>query len=77
MKKITIGLLLLMLTNVTVFAQDLKKVRTVLTLSFISGGDAKLEEAKVEIDKAQADPKSLGKVEYYLLKTEIWFNCWK
>lgn len=72
MKKITIGLLLLMVSNVTVFAQDLKKVRNALTLSFIAGGDAKLEEAKAEIDKAQADPKATAKVDYYLLRAEIY-----
>ncbi len=72
MKKITIGLLLLLVSNVTVFAQDLKNARNLLKMSFILGGDTKLEEAKAEIDKAQADPKASTKVEYYLLRTEIY-----
>ena len=72
MKKITIGLMLLVAGNNAVFSQDFKKVKNPLTIFLTLGGDAKLEEAKTEVDKLMADPKAQGKAEAYLLKTEVY-----
>ena len=72
MKKITVGLLLLVATADSVFAQDYKKVRTAFTIFMTLGADAKLEEAKAEVDKLAIDPKAQGKAETYMLKAEIY-----
>ncbi|MCW3106639.1 MAG: hypothetical protein JWQ09_1145 [Segetibacter sp.] len=73
MKRITIGFLLLFVIGTAVKAQDFKKVRNALVLAQMgAGGDQKLEDAKTELDKVLADPKSQGNAEAYLLKTEIY-----
>ncbi len=74
MKKITIGLMLLFAIGTAVKAQDYKKVREALTLAQVPGtaGQAKLEDAKAQLDKVLADPKADGKAETYLLKTEVY-----
>jgi len=73
MKRITIGFLLLICIGTTAKAQDFKKVRSALLLSQVGGatGAPKLEEAKTELDKALADPKSQNNAEAYLLKAEV------
>lgn len=73
MKKVTIGLMLLFAIGTTVKAQDYKKVRDALVLAQVPGtaGQAKLEDAKAQLDKVLADPKADGKAETYLLKTEV------
>jgi hypothetical protein len=73
MKKITVGVLLLLAAGTAVNAQDYKKVRDALVLAQIPGtaGQGKLEEAKSQLDKVLADPKAEGKAETYLLKTEV------
>lgn len=74
MKKITIGLMILLAIGLEVKAQDYKKVRAALMLAQVPGnaGQTKLEEAKAELDKVLADPKAAGNAETYLLKTEIY-----
>ena len=72
MKKITISFLLLIVANVATFAQDYKKVRTPLNTFLLLGTDAKLEEAKNELDKLSLDPKAQAKAETFLLATEIY-----
>ncbi len=72
MKKITISLLLLFVASSAAFSQDYKKVRTPLTIFLTIGGESKLDEAKTEIDKLSTDPKGQGKVETYLLQSEIY-----
>ncbi len=64
MKKIAIGFLLLFFITSGIKAQDYKKVRTAFLLK-------KLEDAKTELDKVSADPKSAGNAETYLLKAEV------
>src|SRR5215212_9182598 len=64
MKKITIGVMLLVAIGTALKAQDYKKVREAL-------GQSKLEDAKAQLDKVLADPKAEGKAETYLLKTEV------
>src|SRR4051794_29514385 len=72
MKRITIGFLLLIVIGTAAKAQDFKKVRSALLLSQVGAtGGQKLEEAKTELDKALADPKSQNSAEAYLLKAEI------
>ena len=73
MKKITIGFMLLFALSTAVKAQDYKKVRDALALAQLPGaaGQAKLEDAKAQLDKVLADPKAEGKAETYALKTEI------
>lgn len=73
MKKITIGVMLLFAIGSAVKAQDYKKVREALALAQVPGnaGQAKLEEAKAQLDKVLTDPKAEGKAETYLLKTEV------
>jgi hypothetical protein len=73
MKRITIVFLLLFALATTINAQDVKKVRTVFTLAQIpSAGAQKLDDAKTEIDKVMADPKSQNSAEAWALKTEIY-----
>lgn len=72
MKKITISFLLLVVANVATFAQDYKKVRSPLNTFLLLGTDAKLEEAKNELDKLSSDPKAQAKAETFLLATEIY-----
>lgn len=73
MKRITVGLLLLIASATAVKAQDYKKVREALVLAQVpgSGGQGKLEEAKAQLDKVLADPNASGKAETYLLQTEV------
>ena len=73
MKKITIGFMLLFALFTAVKAQDYKKVREAFALAQLPGaaGQAKLEDAKAQLDKVLADPKLEGKAETYALKTEI------
>lgn len=72
MKKITIGLSLLLIAFTGVKAQDYKKVRTSLLLSQADkSSTVKLEQAKDELDKVMADPKAATNAETYLLKAEI------
>ena len=64
--------MLLICIGTTAKAQDFKKVRSALLLSQVGGaGGQKLEEAKTELDKVLADPKSQNSAEAYLLKAEI------
>jgi hypothetical protein len=73
MKRITIVFLLLFALSVTNYAQDVKKVRTVLTLAQIpKAGSQKLDDAKTEIDKVMADSKNQSSAEAWALKTEIY-----
>jgi len=73
MKKITVGFLALFALSVNVKAQDYKKVRQAMLISQVgSTGEAKLEEAKTELDKIAADPKGAGAVETELLKAEVY-----
>ena len=65
---------MLLLTIATITkAQDYKKVREAFVMAQIPGtaGQAKLEEAKTQLDKVLADPKAEGKAETYALKAEI------
>jgi len=71
MKKISIGCLLLFALSVNVKAQDYKKVRQAILISQVPGGEAKLEEAKTELDKVAADPKAAENAETHLLRAEI------
>jgi len=73
MKKITIGMALLLALNTGVKAQDYKKVREALLLAQVPGtsGQSKLEDAKAQLDKLLADPKAEGKAETYALKAEV------
>lgn len=75
MKRITIGFLLLIVIATAAKAQDFKKVRSALLIAQIPIGGkldpAKIEAAKVELDKVLADPKAQGTAEAYLLQTEI------
>lgn len=73
MKKITIGFLLLFALSTGVNAQDVKKVRTALTLAQLPGtGADKLETTKAEIDKLIADTKGANSPEAWALKTEVY-----
>jgi len=73
MKRITIGFLLLIVIGTAAKAQDFKKVRSNLLLSQVgTTGGQKLEDAKTELDKALADPKSQSNAEAYLLKAEVY-----
>lgn len=73
MKRITIGVLLLIFIGSALQAQDFKKVRNAMILAQMGGaGDQKLEEAKTELDKLLADPKAQNNPEAYLLKTEVY-----
>ncbi|WP_457836221.1 hypothetical protein, partial [Staphylococcus aureus] len=50
-------------------AQDVKKVQTMFLLG-------KIEDAKTEIDKVVADPKSVGKPETWYWKSRIYANLY-
>lgn len=73
MKKITIGFLVLFALCTITKAQDAKKVRTSLLLAQLPKASMqKLEDAKVELDKLLADPKSQNTAEAMALKAEIY-----
>lgn len=73
MKKITIALAVLLMTGVAVNAQDLKKVRTAYNFTIIpNAGSAKLEEAKTEVDKVNADAKFANNAEAWLFRSMIY-----
>jgi hypothetical protein len=73
MKKITFAAGLLFFAASTLVAQDLKKARTAFTLAqFPKAGPEKLEEAKAEVDKLMADPKSQGLASTLVLKSEVY-----
>jgi len=73
MKKITIGFLLFSALSASTYAQDVKKVRTALTIAQLPGAGAqKLEPVKADIDKLAADPKTSANAEVLAMKTEIY-----
>jgi len=73
MKKITIAVAALLMTGAAVQAQDLKKAKTAYNFTLLpNAGAAKLEEAKVEIDKLGSDAKFATNAEAWLLKSMVY-----
>lgn len=63
------SLLLVAVSFAQATAQDVKKVQTMFLLG-------KIEDAKTEIDKVVADPKSVGKPETWYWKSRIYANLY-
>jgi hypothetical protein len=53
-------------------AQDVKKVKTALTLAMLPGAGQKLEAVKTDIDKLSTDPKTSNNPEVLAMKAEVY-----
>lgn len=73
MKKIALAIGLLFFAFGGIIAQDLKKIRTAVTLSRLPGaGTDKIEAARTEVDKLVADPKGQTLAEAWLMKSQVY-----